>query len=73
MEAPEDQRPSETESGIRDRIARKLRGASSLVLMLSGDGQRHFQNMGDDWQEGFLDTLLDLTEDARELNRRARR
>ena len=70
MEAPKDQEPSKSESGIRDCIARKLRGASSMLLMMYGDGQKTFQNMDDEWQEGFLDTLLDLTEEARELNRR---
>lgn len=71
MEVQADQSKNDDELGVTDNIARKLRGASSLVLMLYGEGHRIFNDMGDEWREGYLDTLLDLTEDARRLNNKS--
>lgn len=54
--------------GVQDGISRKLRGAGSMLLMMCGDGQQVFSNMGDEWREAFIDTIIDLTEDALRLN-----
>jgi hypothetical protein len=54
----------------RDRIERKLRGATSLLVILSGENRETFLEMSSDLQDGFIDTLVDLAEDARQTNRR---
>lgn len=51
-----------------DTIERKLRGAASMLSMLYGEGRQAFRALGEEYQDGFLDTLVDLTEDARRVN-----
>lgn len=51
-----------------DTVERKLRGAASMLSMLYGVGREAFSALTDDYQDGFLDTLVDLTEDARRAN-----
>jgi hypothetical protein len=54
--------------GARDNIERKLRGVISLVTILSGAGHQMFMDLSPDLQDGFFDTLIDLTESARLSN-----
>ncbi|TAM50193.1 MAG: hypothetical protein EPN57_20440 [Paraburkholderia sp.] len=70
MQAKEGQKPPAEELDVRDQISRKLLGASSMLLLMQGDGRRLFESMGDLWQDGYLETLFDLTEAARTLNAR---
>lgn len=51
-----------------DTVERKLRGAVSMLSMLYGAGREAFCTLSDDYQDGFLDTIVDLTEDARRAN-----
>lgn len=51
-----------------DTVERKLRGAASMLSLLYGAGREAFCGLSDDYQDGFLDTLVDLTEDARRAN-----
>lgn len=55
----------------KDQIERKLRGATSLLNILSGENRQCFLDMSPDLQDGFIDTLVDLTEDARRSNCRS--
>jgi hypothetical protein len=48
-----------------DMAERKLRGALSLLSMLYGPGRESFLALEDEYQDGYLDTLVDLAEDAR--------
>lgn len=52
----------------RDNIERKLRGATSLITLLSGESRRVFMDLSPDLQDGFIDTLIDLAEAARTSN-----
>lgn len=52
----------------RDSIERKLRGATSMLVILSGENRRTFLDLSPDLQDGFIDVLLDLTDDARRTN-----
>lgn len=60
------------ELDIRDHISRNLLGVSSMLLMMRGEGRKVFESMGDLWQEGYIDLLVDLAEAARQLNARRR-
>jgi hypothetical protein len=53
---------------VRDNIERKLRGATSLITLLSGESRRVFMDLSPDLQDGFIDTLIDLAESARSSN-----
>lgn len=52
----------------RDIIERKLRGATSMLVILSGEGRQVFLDLSPELQDGYLDALIDLTEDARRSN-----
>lgn len=52
----------------RDSIERKLRGATSMLAILSGEYRQTFLDLSPDLQDGFIDVLLDLTVDARRSN-----
>jgi hypothetical protein len=53
---------------VMDNIERKLRGATSLITLLSGESRRVFMDLSPDLQDGFIDTLIDLSESARASN-----
>jgi hypothetical protein len=53
---------------VRDRIERKLRGATSMLAILSGENRQTFLDLSPDLQDGFIDVLIDLTDSARRSN-----
>lgn len=53
---------------VRDSIERKLRGATSMLVILSGENRQTFLDLSPDLQDGFIDVLLDLTDSARRSN-----